>query len=255
MQSVATAARGQGHLQKLSKFQVYVCRHGANDWGFETDPDGWVDIDAVLSLRPARSLTSGHVRQVVDRVAGERGTAIRAVQGHSLHIRDDDFRRVTWDDGVPHWLIHGTDDASWLKIKDEGLKPMGRQHVHLAQDFAVVHGYSTSVHIYIDKAAVMNHGLELLIARSSVILCRGTIPPDCFYSAWHVTQERDLLRLGDRDWVVAEEVETTTRWKQIRLGEWTHECSAWMYSRDADRSCSPSSSPPTALQPCPSADS
>ena len=236
-------------MQKINKFLVYVCRHGAHDCGLETDPDGWVDIDEVLRLRPARMLTSGHVRQVVGRAAGgrlevnERGTAIRAIQVHSLHIRDDNFRRATWDDEVPGWLIRGTDDASWLKIKDEGIKPMGRQHVHLAQDLAVVHDYST-VHIYIDKAAVMNHGLELLIARSSVILCRGTIPPDCFYSAWHVTQERDLLRLGDRDWVVAEEVETTTRWKQIRLGEWTHEFSVWMYSSDADKKLFPTKQPP-----------
>ena len=139
--------------------------------------------------------------------------------------------------------IHGTDDASWPKIKDEGIRPMTRQHVHLAQSSDVVHDYST-VHIDVDKNEVLNHGLGLLISRSGVILCRSVIPPACFYSAWHVTQERDLLRLDGRDWVVAEEVETTTRWKQIRLGEWTHEYSVWMYSSDADKRLFPIKQPP-----------
>lgn len=241
------AARDQ--LQKFSKFMVYLCRHGAGDWGLEPDPDGWVDVAAVLKLRPARNLTRSHIRRVVNDYAGgrlelnEHGTAVRAIQGHSLHIRDDGFQRVTWDDEVPDLLIHGTNDASWILIKDQGLKPMGRQHAHMAQGLDAVHDYST-VHIYIDKAAVMNHGLELLIARNGVVLCRSTIPPDCFYSAWHVTQERELLRLDDRDWVVPEEVEENSRWKQIRLGQWTREYAVWMYSTDEDKARYPIAEPP-----------
>ena len=235
------------HLLKLAKFLVYVCRHGATDWGLRVDPDGWLDIDDVLALRPSRKLERGHVAQIVDRACDGRlelaGNRIRAVQGHSLAIRDDSLRRVTPDDDVPRWLIHGTDDASWLKIKDEGIKPMTRQHVHLAQTVAVVHDYST-VHIYVDKDEVLRSGREMLISRSGVVLCRAVIPPSAFRSAWHVQQHRELLDTPDTDWVVAEEVETTTRWKQIRLGEWTHEYSVWRYSSAAEKRLFPIAKPP-----------
>ena len=44
--------------------------------------------------------------------------------------------------------------------------------------------------------------------------------------------------------MVAEEVETTTRWKQIRLGEWTQEYSVWLYSSDKDKKLFPFKQPP-----------
>ena len=239
------------HLLKLSKFLVYVCRHGALDWGLRADPDGWLDIDDVLLLRPSRVLERGHVAQIVDMACDGRleidssGSRIRAVQGHSVAIRDDSFRRVETHDAIPRWLIHGTDEEAFLKIRREGIHPMTRQHVHSAQSLDVVHDYST-VHIYIDRNEVLRSGMELLISRSGVILClcRSVIPPACFACAWHNTWEIDLLRHTSDDWVVAEEVETTTRWKQIRLGEWTHEYSVWMYSSDADKRLFPIKQPP-----------
>ena len=124
---------------------------------------------------------------------------------------------------------------------------MTRQHVHLATHVDAVHDYST-VHICIDKNEVLRDGIELLIsgpaARPLVVLCRSVIPPACFSCAWHITKEIDLLRHTSDDWVVAEEVETTTRWKQIRLGEWTHEYSVWLYSSDKDKRLFPTKQPP-----------
>ena len=233
VQSVAMSARGKPHphLVKLSKFLVYVCRHGALDWGLRADPDGWLDIDDVLSLKPYRVLERGHVHQIVEDAADGRleidssGSRIRARQGHSLAIRDDSFRRVEFHDQVPRWLIHGTDEEAFLKIRREGIAPMTRQHVHLETHVDVVHDYST-VHIYVDKSEVLRLGMELLIsgpaARPLVVLLRHT----------------------SDDWVVAEEVETTTRWKQIRLGERTHEYSVWLYSSDKDKRLFPTKQPP-----------
>ena len=255
-------ARGKPHphLVKLSNFLVYACRHGALDWGLRADPDGWLEIDDVLSLRPGRRiLERGHVRQIVEDACEGRleidssGSRIRAVQGHSLAIRDDSFRRVNLHDGIPRWLIHGTDEEAFLKIRREGIRPMTRQHVHLATTADVVHDYST-VLIYVDKNEVLRLGMELLLSgpaaapvwhgHSGVVLCRSVIPPSCFKSAWHITKEVDLLRHTSDDWVVAEEVGTTTRWKQIRLGEWTHEYSVWLYSSDKDKKLFPIKQPP-----------
>ena len=140
-------------------------------------------------------------------------------------------------------LVHGTNDAGWLSIQEQGLKPMGRQHVHLAQEMRKVRAAST-VHIYVKKAAVINSGLELLIASSGVILCRSTIPPTCFESAWHVTQQKELLNVEEEEWVVKEEVESNTRWKQIRLGKWTYEYTVWKYSTDEEKAWFPIPKPP-----------
>ena len=87
-------------------------------------------------------------------------------------------------------------------------------------------------------------GAPVRHGHSGVVLCRSVIPPSCFKSAWHITKEIDLLRHTSDDWVVAEEVETTTRWKQIRLGEWTHEYSVWLYSSDEDKRLFPIKQPP-----------
>ena len=83
VQSVAMSARGKPHPQlvKLSKFLVYVCRHGALDWGLRADPDGWLDIDDVLSLKPSRVLERGHMsrRSWKMRVKGDLRLTLREV--------------------------------------------------------------------------------------------------------------------------------------------------------------------------------
>ena len=265
MSAQAMSARGRPHphLVKLSKFLVYVCRHGATSWGLQADPDGWLAIDDVHSLKPLRSAPGrAGIIQIVEVACEGRlqldhsGTHIRAVQGHSLAIRDDSFRRVDLGTpGIPRWLIHGTDEEAFLKIRREGISPMTRQHVHLATTVDVVHDYST-VLIYVDKNEILRLGMELLLSgpaagpgavrvgHSGVVLCRSVIPPSCFKSAWHIAKEIDLLHHTSDDWVEAEEVETTTRWKQIRLGEWTHEYSVWLYSSDEDKKLFPISEPP-----------
>ena len=234
--------------RKLAKFIVYVCRHGARDWNLHMDSGGWLEIDAVLTAAKARNEVGsmydrGHIVQVVERASegrleiDEQGTHVRALQGHSHVISDDHFQVVTWDDHVPKWLIHGTDDAAFLKIRHEGISPMTRQHVHMAQSVDVVHDYST-IHIYLNKYKLLGEGLTLLYNRGAdhgAILCRSVIPPSCFASAWHIKKEIDLLRHPSDDWVEAEEVETNTRWKQIRLGKWTHEYNVWYYSSDSEK--------------------
>ena len=85
---------------------------------------------------------------------------------------------------------------------------------------------------------------ELLIAANGVILCRYTIPPDCFHSAWHVTQEQELLNKEDQQWVDRQEVQSNTRWKQIRLGRWTLEYAVWIFSTEEERDEHPIPEPP-----------
>ena len=272
------SARGRPHphLVKLSKFLVYVCRHGATSWGLQADPDGWLAIDDVHSLKPLRSAPGrAAIIQIVEDACEGRlqidhsGTRIRAVQGHSLAIRDDSFRRVDLGTpGIPRWLIHGTDEEAFLKIRREGISPMTRQHVHLATTVDVVHDYST-VLIYVDKNEILRLGMELLLSgpatgpgkvtegHAGVVLCRSVIPPSCFKCAWHVAKEIDLLH--DRQVM-------TGGWRQQRsrrplagsrsvLANGLTSTRSGCTAATRTRSSSPSSSPPTALQPCPNASS
>ena len=248
--------------RKLAKFIVYVCRHGARDWNLHMDSGGWLEIDEVLEAARARQVIGrmyerGHIIHVVQEASEGRleldaqGTHVRALQGHSHVITDESFQVVTRNDDVPRWLIHGTDDAAFLKIRDEGISPMTRQHVHLARSEAVVRDYST-VHIYIDKYKVLDQGLKLLYNRGAdhgAILCRSVIPPSCFACAWHIKREIDLLCHPSDDWVVAEEVETNTRWKQIRLGKWTHEYNVWYYSSEDEKRRFPIAPAPDSSDP------
>ena len=250
------------HHRKLAKFIVYVCRHGAQDWNLHMDPGGWLEIDEVLTASKARKEigrweSRWDIIEIVQRASegrleiDEQGTHVRALQGHSHVITDESFQAVTWNDDVPRWLIHGTDDAAFLKIRVEGISPMTRQHVHLAQSVAVVHDYST-VHIYLDKYKLLDHRLKLVFNRGDdhgAILCRSVIPPSCFECAWHIKKEIDLLHRPSDDWVVAAEVETNTRWKQIRLGKWTHEYNVWYYSSDDEKRRFPIKPAPDSSDP------
>eukprot|EP00972_Heterocapsa_arctica_P002712 402440-Heterocapsa_arctica.AAC.1 len=85
----------------------------------------------------------GHLELSIDRCR------IRAKYGHSLKISDEVYERVEEDDMTAEWFVHGTTDGAWQSIKTEGLRGMGRQHVHLAQrsDRAQV---GSNIHIYVN---------------------------------------------------------------------------------------------------------
>ena len=81
MSAQAMSARGRPHphLVKLSKFLVYVCRHGATSWGLQADPDGWLAIDDVHSLKPLRSAPgrAGIIQIVEDACEGDFSSTTR----------------------------------------------------------------------------------------------------------------------------------------------------------------------------------
>lgn len=119
---------------KISKYLSKILRHNPQRIGVELDSAGWVDIDVLLDK----------VGMVIDRTDLERvvaesdkkrfaisddGLRIRANQGHSVDVD------LGLDPAVPpNVLYHGTVEGILDSILQEGLKPMGRQHVHLSAD-------------------------------------------------------------------------------------------------------------------------
>ncbi len=122
------------HLKTLSKQMSLLLRHAPERAGLVLDPEGFVPIaDLVMALaKNDPRVTVQSVQAVVRVLATEKkrftivGQDIRANYGHSTHARILHPRATP-----PDTLYHGTSIAALASILASGLKPMGRQYVHL----------------------------------------------------------------------------------------------------------------------------
>lgn len=121
-------------LTSASKLMSLVLRHQPEKLGLSLDKQGWVSI-AELANASAGQLTQDLIREVATTSSKQRfaisndGHFVRANQGHSIDV----------DLGLvpiipPAVLFHGTANSNLASIKESGLKPGSRQHVHLSQD-------------------------------------------------------------------------------------------------------------------------
>ena len=124
-------------LVRKSKKLSWLLRHGAIDANVDMDAAGWVSIDQVLRIC---ALGRGQLDEIVARNNKSRltvrGTMIRAVQGHStsgtpVTVEALEASWHQWTGVAP--VFHGTNPRALSDILVQGLKPMNRTHVHLAQ--------------------------------------------------------------------------------------------------------------------------
>ena len=124
-------------LISTSKFLSLVLRRRPETIGITLDEQGWVEIDELLAAasHAGRRLTRPLLERVVRENDKQRfaispdGTRIRANQGHSVQI--DLGRQPTQQ---PELLYHGTVARFLDSIRESGLEPGNRQHVHLSPD-------------------------------------------------------------------------------------------------------------------------
>ena len=126
-------------LRRYSKFLSLVLRHRPALVDIRLDPAGWAPVDDLLA--GLREHDPGWDRARLERVVRDNdkqrfeispdGTRIRARQGHSVDV-DLGYEPVE----PPERLYHGTVERSLEAIEREGLRPMGRHHVHLSPDVA-----------------------------------------------------------------------------------------------------------------------
>jgi putative RNA 2'-phosphotransferase len=122
-------------LVRVSKYLAKHLRHQPQRLGLALDAAGWVEVDALLRAceQAGFALTRAELEEVVARndkrrfAFDETGARIRASQGHSIGV-DLGLRPLV----PPDELYHGTIAAMLPAILDEGLRPMGRHHVHLS---------------------------------------------------------------------------------------------------------------------------
>lgn len=69
---------------------------------------------------------------VHQRVGDQEGWWIRANQGHSLPVPELALKSISSIEDAPSMVIHGTDKRLWPSIQRDGLRTMGRNHIHMA---------------------------------------------------------------------------------------------------------------------------
>ena len=166
---------------EISKFMSYVLRHAPHELGLTLADDGWTDY-AEFSAKLCEKLgvTDADIRRVIDENAKKRFTLadgrIRAAQGHSVSVDLDLAPRTP-----PAVLYHGTTAEAWKTIRETGLKPMNRIHVHLSRDLetartVAVRRKGPHVLLKVDAAAMHSAGMAFFMADNGVWLT-GTVPP------------------------------------------------------------------------------
>lgn len=121
----------------LSKAVAHALRHAPGTYRLALDEEGWVPLAQLLEglheRRRWRGLTEAELRAALEASAKKRfelsGGRIRALYGHSVPTSVRKRPAVP-----PPVLFHGTSRTALASIRSRGLRPMGRQFVHLSVD-------------------------------------------------------------------------------------------------------------------------
>ncbi len=112
----------------------YVLRHRPDEFGLWLDAEGFISVKELLqAIREEEGwsyLSMNHIEELLRSDERESfefdGDRIRARDGHSLPVH---FHEGPVE--PPQILYHGTRNKAYPFIMREGLRPIGRQYVHL----------------------------------------------------------------------------------------------------------------------------
>lgn len=195
---------------EFSKKLVDVLRHRAIDLGLGMSREGYVRVDDLLQLdyfRDSRT-TVEDLRRAVDGNRKQRFDMresknfgfleIRANQGHTgttgAFIKDEkmlvEILTAEELEDAGDICAHGTFYENWKSIEIEGLKTMGRTHIHFATRLPgsdeLISGMrsNSQVLVYLDVRLCLARGMKLHRSSNDVLLTRGfngVIPPAFFH--------------------------------------------------------------------------
>ena len=164
-------------LVKVSKYLSRHLRHEPRRLGLELAPGGWVGVEELLEAcaRAGFRVSRGELEEVVARndkrrfSFDETGGRIRANQGHSVEV-DLQLEPRT----PPAVLYHGTGARSAEAVAAEGLRKMGRHHVHLSADAETARRvgarHGRPVVFEVDAARMADAGHEFYVSANGVWL-------------------------------------------------------------------------------------
>lgn len=173
-------------LVRVSKYLAKHLRHRPERIGITLDEHGWVDVETFLRAAADHGFPIGHdeLEQVVRDNDKKRytlvGGRIRANQGHTVAV-DLDLPLAT----PPAYLYHGTVARNLPGIREEGLLPMNRHHVHLSPDRETATRVGARrgrpVVLPVDAGAMHADGHEFRVSANGVWLT-DRVPPE--YIGW-----------------------------------------------------------------------
>jgi putative RNA 2'-phosphotransferase len=164
--------------KKVSKFLSLVLRHQPESIGIDLDPNGWANIDELISKMGQKGTHFDFetLQEVVDENDKKRFllnddlTKIRANQGHSIDVNLE--LKVT---KAPDFLYHGTVAKFLEEIQIIGLQKMARLHVHLSKDLEtaikVGNRRGAAIILQVDTNAMQDDGFEFYLSENNVWLC------------------------------------------------------------------------------------
>jgi len=183
----------------VSKGMTWILRHAAVDKGLDPDANGYIRVSEMLALNEFKNVTAETVARVVASNGKQRFCIedrdgelyIRANQGHSGKVAErisDDSMMKDVDLVSTPVAYHGTGKDAYEIILREGLKKMGRKHVHLsktykkdnkANNISGIRG-NAQVILEVDLVRATKEGIKFWESANGVILTEQTIPPHLF---------------------------------------------------------------------------
>lgn len=171
-------------LVRVSKLLSKHLRHDPGGLGLVLGPGGWVAVEAVLAgcARKGVVISRAQLEEVVASSDKQRFALsadrreIRANQGHSVAV---DLQLEAAGE-VPATLFHGTAQASVAAILREGLRRMGRHHVHLSAEVETARKvggrHGPPVVLAVDTAAMVAEGAVFYVSENGVWLTDTVAP-------------------------------------------------------------------------------
>ena len=180
------------YFLKLSKKLSYILRHGAAELDLTLREDGYIRIGVLLVHRQFYKFgfTEEEVVAVVKNNAKKRFALtregntmlVRAQQGHSGRVGNIDQHALNIVLGVadvPEMVVHGTKRRKVRSILADGLKTMGRDHIHMARglptDVEVISGCrsESDAFLKINATQAIEDNIEFLCSGNGVLLTAG----------------------------------------------------------------------------------
>ncbi|MEA1932089.1 MAG: RNA 2'-phosphotransferase [Euryarchaeota archaeon] len=181
-ETAGTQVISAANRTRASKFLSGALRHFPDDVGLDLDAAGWADFERVVqrTLDKYDWLDEAAIKAIVRTDPKGRfevdGNRIRAAYGHSVDVSLESSNTP-----VPDVLYHGTVPEALPSIRQEGLKPMSRQHVHLSGSVAAAHEVgrrhaSEPVILTVDAAALEADSNEIT-KRGREVYTTDHVPP------------------------------------------------------------------------------
>ena len=172
--------------ERLSRFLALVLRHRALMFDLPMDEEGFVPIDDLLDLMAERQRSLDWVEpEHIETLARNQGRQrfeirddrVRATYGHS-------FSRPIFYPAVepPEELYMAMPRARMAEVRQKGLRPQGRQYVHLSRDREEAleigrHHDPNASAITVRARAAHDHGIKFHRPTEGIFLV-AQIPPE-----------------------------------------------------------------------------